>query len=776
MAVGQAVHMVDGRARVTGEIQYAGNLELPGMLEARVLRSPHPHARVLRVDTSRAEALPGVVAVLSRNDLVDQDRYDIYFGQIIHDQTPVAVDRVRFVGDSVAAVAALDADIAQQALDLIEVEYEELPAVFDPVEALEPGAPLLHEGPRRVVPNRPEVRARSTPDTNIVHLFTQRKGDAEQGFAESDHIFGHTYTTPVAEHVALEPHTAIAEVRDGIVTVWTASQSPHAIQNQIAQLFKVPISSVRVIVFTLGGAYGGKMVAKIEPIVAILAAKARRPVRLVLPRSDDFLISSQHSAVIKVKTGVKSDGRLLAQRTTIYYNAGPFADTTPNLITRGYAASGPYRVTQVHVDSYGVYTNLLPSGAFRGYGITQVAWAHESQMDVIADALGIDPLELRLKNVLHAGEPFTTGEPMPEMYYPELLRSAAEAIGWKPGELVSREGSKVRAKGIAAIIKGMASPTTSTCTVKLNADGSLSVLAGTVEMGQGSNTALAQIAATEAGVPLEKVRILAPDTQFTPFDIFTAASRSTYCMGMAIRLAADDVKDQLRTLAAARLEAGVEDLVVGDGRVSVRGVADRSVTYSQLIRESRQFNLLGTGTFVAKDTEHGDEVVLDLETGQGYGSAEWHPAVVACEVEVDTETGKVEVPRLHASLYAGKLINPRLCELQIEGSTIFGLGQALFEEAVFDGGQLTNANLSDYMIPSFEDVPTRLTVELLEPVGVTEVHGIGETALPPARPAIANAVTRAIGVRIFELPLTPAKVLEALDRAEAEGSAEFAVR
>ena len=763
MARGQSTPMVDARARITGAVDYVLNLELPGMLHARLLRSPHPHARLVRVDTTRAEQLPGVKAVLSRNDLLDQDRFSPYYGNVIRDQAPVALDKVRFVGDPVAAVAAVDEEVAAAALALIEVEYEELPAVFDPEEALQPGAPLVHDGPHRVLPTRADVRARSLENTNIVHLFTQRKGDVEQGFRESDLVFENTFTSAPTEHVALEPHVAVAQVQDGRVTVWAASQNPHVVQGQLAEIFRLSIADVRVIVSTLGGGYGGKLNAQLAPAAALLSWKAGRPVRIVLRREEDFLITSQHGARIRLKTGVKRDGTLVAQEAYCYYNSGPYADTTANLITRGYAATGPYRVPHVYVDSYGVYTNSVPAGALRGYGITQVAWAHETQMDIIADALAMDPLALRLKNVLRPGDVFATGEALPEMHYRELLEEAAERIGWHDGPLVVREGNKLRAKGVSCTIKGMATPTTSASMVKLNPDGSLNVLTSTVEMGQGAKTALAQIAADELSVPLERVRVSEPDTAATPFDTMTAASRSTYCMGTAICLAVQEVKRELAALAAGQLEAAPGDLELRDGQVMVRGAPERSLSYGEVIRRARRGTLLGHGTFVAENEGGG----LDLETGQGRGSAQWHPAVVACEVEADAETGRAEVTRLHVGLYVGQAINPRLAELQVEGSALFGLGQALFEELLYDtDGRVVNPNLSEYMIPSFEDVPKQLTVHLLQPHGTTEVHGLGETALPPIRPAIGNAISRAIGVHLRELPLTPEKILRALQEKE----------
>jgi CO/xanthine dehydrogenase Mo-binding subunit len=763
MAVGQAISMVDSRLRVGGNIEYTLNFELPRMLHGAMLRSPHAHARIVKVDASRAAKHPGVAAVLTRDDLIG-DSIDPYFGLILQDQTPVALDRVRYVGEPVAAVAAVDADTAAEALELIDVEYEELPAVFDAEEALKPDAPLLYPGPRRVIFGRADVTARSLAGTNIVHLFKQRKGDLAQGFRESEHIFENTFVSPAVNHVALEPHVAVAQVADGRITVWTCTQNPHVIQRQIAGIFKVPIADVRIIVFTLGGGFGAKLNSKLEPAAVLLAKKTGRPVRIVARRAECFLLGVQHECKVKLKTGVKRDGSLVAVEAFCYYNSGAYGDTSPNLITRGYAATGPYRVPHLYMDSYGVYTNTAPSAAFRGYGITQVAWAHETQMDIIADALALDPVELRLKNVLQKGDPFTTGEPMPEMHYNELIESAVEKIGWKKGPLVVRQGNKVRAKGIGVIVKGMATPTTSTSTVKLNSDGSLNVLTSSVEMGQGLKTALAQIAASEIGLPVERVRISEPDTAFTPFDLMTAASRATFCMGNAIREAVKDIREQLFDIAATQLEAAKEDLVLHEGKIMVRGVAGKSLAYVDAIRLSKASNLLGHGVFVSGSGPDGSPVVMDFETGQGYGSAEWHPAVVVCEVEVDTETGQVKVPRMHAEIYAGKVINPRLCALQIEGASIFGLGQVLYEELVQDtNGSITNPNLSDYMIPSFEDVPAAMTVHLLEPHGVTDVHGVGETAIPPARPAIGNAISRAVGHHFLDLPITPEKILRALE-------------
>lgn len=751
------VPMVDSRARVTGTVQYTEHFEVPGMLHARLLRSPYAHALITKLVTTEAERLPGVIAVLSRSDITAESGLASKYGPYIRDRSVVAIDKVRYVGDVVAAVAAVTEEIAAAALDLIEVEYEELPPVFDPVAALATDAPLIHEGPREIIPGRDDLVERSKSGTNIVNLFTQRRGDADRGFAEADVIVEDVYSSPPVEHVPLEPHNCIADVREDRITIWSSTQSPFLVQQQVAIIFGVPAADVRVIVFTLGGGYGNKLNAQIEPITAVLSWKAKRPVRLALRREESFLVNVQHGIVVRIRTGAKSDGTLVAHEATCYYNCGAFANESPNLITRAYAVTGPYRIPNLKTDSYGVYTNQTPAGAFRGFGITQVAWPHERQMDLLADALGMDPLALRLKNVLTAGEPFTTGEPFPESHYPELLQVVADRVGWNDGPLVVKEGNKIRAKSVVCIVKG-GSAMPSTAAVKLNGDepGSLNVLVSSVEMGQGVQTVLAQIAADEAGISVGNVRVSEPDTMVTPYDHFTAASRTTFVMGRAVKLAVQDIKRQLIEISSELLEVAGEDLMTVGGRIQVRGAPEQSFSFGEVVRRAKRGNVIGNGFF-------GPTTHLDLETGQGKGSTQWHPAAVSCEVEVDIETGKYEVRQLHAAVYVGRMINPTFCELQVEGSIIFGLGQALFEELAYDtDGRPLNLNLSDYMIPSFLDLPRNMTVFVLETPGAEDVHGIGETAVPPIRPAIGNAISRAVGQRMRDLPITPERVLRAL--------------
>jgi CO/xanthine dehydrogenase Mo-binding subunit len=762
MAIGERVPMVDGPARVSGELDYILNLELPGMLHAAVLRSPHAHARITRIDASRAQALPGVVAVLTGADI--DGRTDIVptFGIFIRDQSAVATDKVRYAGEPVAAVAARTLAVARAAVELIDVDYEPLPAVFDLEAALQPGAPILHEGERLLSSRRPDILARQPgfAGTNTIHVFAQRRGDIEAGFAAADVVVERTWSSPAVSHVAFEPHVAVAAFSADRLTIWTSTQAPHWIAAEVGNMVRMPANRVRVITTTLGGAFGGKIDPAIEPIVVLLAQKARRPVRLALTRSEVFLTHTKHAARVRIRTGVQRDGTLVAHQATCWYNGGAYAKETPEKIVRGYASMGPYRVPNIHVDSYGVYTNVVPSAAFRGFGIPQVAWAHEQQMDVVADAIGMDPLELRLKNVLLPGDAFSTGEPINEdLHYPQLLRSAAERIGWDTRAPV-RSGSRVRAKGLSVIIKGM-SAFPSTAVVHLGQDGSLRVLTSSVEMGQGALTTLTQIAAHEATLPVERVTVSTPDTAATPWDQMTAASRTTNSMGRAIRAAVIDVKDQLVTLAAQRLEIAPADLEVANGTVRGKGAPETALPFAALIAGNRLGNLLGRGTYAAG-------MHLDVENGQGVGSPQWHPAVCAAEVEVDEETGRIRILRLHIGLYVGRVINPTGAELQVDGASLFGVGQVLFEEMLWDeAGHLVNPNLSDYMIPSFLDLPEELSKEMLETPGTIDAHGLGETGLPVVAPAVANAVSRALGIRVAHQPLTPERVLRAIRERDA---------
>jgi CO/xanthine dehydrogenase Mo-binding subunit len=559
----------------------------------------------------------------------------------------------------------------------------------------------------------------------------------------------------------------VAQFFQGKLTLWTSTQMPHAVRSQMAELFNLPQARVRVIVDTLGGGFGSKGSLRLEPITAFLAFKANRPVKVVLTREEEFVTVCKHPATIRIKTGVMKDGNLVARQVSADFNTGAYSDIGPVVARNGGSAmSGPYKIPHVHIDSRAVWTNIVPAGALRGFGVPQAVWAYESQMDMIAERLGMDPVEFRRKNLLRDHDLFATGEEMADLHFAELLDRAAAAVNWSSRDVrwLNRDLSDIRGsvprrgKGLALVIKATITPSTSAAALKLNEDGSLNVLTSSVECGQGAKTVLGQIAANAMQVPVNRVSVSDPDTDFTPYDQQTSSSRTTYSMGGAIRKSAADLKQQLLNHAAEIFEASVHDLTLENGRATVRGSSDRSLSYGEVVRRSNQGNLIGRGAF---STRGG----LDLETGQGIGSVHWHQGAIGCEVEVDVETGKIKVLRLSPTVFAGRVVNPRLCELQLEGCAVFGFGQALFEEMSYgDHGQLLNANLGDYNIPSFEDIPFNLNPHALEHAGSEDLHGIGETLLPPVMAAIGNAVYNAVGVRIHDLPLTAEKVLRELAR------------
>src|SRR4051794_13581572 len=761
--VGQSLPYLDAVERVTGTVPYTLNLELPGMLHVKLLRSPHAHARIRAVDASAAEALPGVDYVLTGPRLRDLPVVT-HYGVVVQDKPIVAIDKVRYVGDIVAAVAAVDEDTAAAALDLIEVDYEELPPVFDAEEALQRDAPVLHE---ELPPQRQtfaDIIVNREAGTNVCNHFKLRKGDVDEGFRQADHIFEDTYSTPAAQHCPFETHVVLARWEpEGRLSVWSSTQTPSSVRADLAEIFRLPQAKVRVLTATLGGAYGAKSYIHLEPLAATLALATRRPVKLALTRNEEFLEITKHPSKFYIKTGVKADGTITAREIRAYWSGGAYSDISPRLIKNGgFCSPGPYRIAHIKVDSYAAYTNLPPAGAFRGYGAPQAHWAGESQMDDIARALGIDPVELRLRNALKDGDTFATSEHMHDVHFGQILRDTAARIDWGTPKRAAPAGKAV-GRGVALALKSTVTPSTSAASVRIEGDGSLTVLSSTVEMGQGSKGVLAQVAAEIFGIPYERVRVVDPDTDITPYDQSTTSSRSTFSMGMAVQYAAEDARNQIRSLAADLMEAAPQDVEVAAGRAFVRGSPEGGMTIGQVLSRSRHQQVVGSGTYV---TEGG----LDPETGQGVAAVHWHHAAGGAEVEVDLDTGQVEVTKYHTEVYVGRTVNPRNANLQNEGSVILGLGQTFYEEMLYDNGQLVNGNFADYMLPSFEDLPREMTNRLVEhPGGHGDAHGLGETAVPPVAAAIGNAIRDAIGVRLHDLPLTPERVLRAMlaERGEA---------
>jgi CO/xanthine dehydrogenase Mo-binding subunit len=769
--IGAGVPRADGRGKVTGTAAFNVDVRIPGALHVGGVRSPYPHARVLSVDASAAAALPGVV-VLTREDLGP----DPYFGPVFRDESIVAVEKVRYVGDLVAAVAAPTLRLAEEAAELIVVEYEPLPTVSDPLEALEPDAPVLHE--RLQEDAAAESRAHSIQPGletlesiakgNLCGSYHFEAGDVEQGFAEADRIFEDEYRVPPIQHAHLEPHTAVAYWEGSArLVLHCSTQDPWVVRSEMADLFGIAQHDVRVTCTYLGGGYGAKLYPRIEAVVAALARKARRPVTWTLTREEEFLTITRHAAVVRIRSGAKADGTIVAREVRIVYDGGAYAEISPRVAAQnGAVASGPYRIPNQFVDCVVAYTCKPPAGAFRGFGVPQLAFAYESQMDDIARELGIDAVELRRRNLWHEGERFVTGEELLGVGIGECLTRVANELGWDEG--VRREdgaaprSGTVRAMGIACSMKSTMTPSNSAASLRLEPDGSLTVLTSAVEVGQGATTVLAQIAAEAVGLPIGRVFVAQPDTDATPFDHGTKSSRVTFSVGRAVLGAALEIRRQLVELGAQALEVSEDDVDVVDGDLVVRGT-DRTLDIPGVFRHAFGLpvgNLFGHDVF---QTTGG----LDPQTYQGKDSAFWMWGAVGVEVEVDLETGKVGVLRVASALDTGRTLNPVQCHLQNEGSVTMAMGSALLEEMVFDEGQLLNGSFTSYPIPSMADFPTdfqSFLVEAPHPDGPFGAKGVGESVFPAVAPAIRNAVVRALGgVPIRSLPLRPDVVIAAIE-------------
>jgi CO/xanthine dehydrogenase Mo-binding subunit len=762
--VGSNVTMVGGLAKVTGAANYAPDILLPRMLYAKALRSPYPHANILRIDTARAEKLPGVVVIVTQDDLTGLNPY---FGPVVDDQPIVATERVRHVGEVVALVAAESREIAEEALGLIEVDYQELPAVFDILEAVKPDAPVLHVQRKETTAGVHREEFNFQVGGNVCSVYHVEDGNVRQAFEEADEILENTYTLPPVQHGHIEPHAATAYWEpSGKLVLYSATQNPSGVQEQLAKIFNLLENQVRVIVPLVGGGYGGKTHARLEPALALLARKARRPVQWVLTRDEVFLTGRRYGAVIKIKTGFKRDGCIVAREVEAFYEIGAYALNGPvNAKTGCYVSSGPYNIPNRSLTTYSVYTNLPPTGPFRGVGVSHVCWAYESEMDEIARRLDVDPLELRLQHLVHEGDIFVTGEKLVSVGITDCLRRTAHAIGWKGKEEQAApplEKNLLRGKGLAVAIKSTTTPTTSSANLRLNADGSAVLLTSSVEIGQGLLTSMAQIVGEELGLPFDKVTISSPDTDVTPYDKSTSSSRTTFHMGRAAQQAAREVKNQILDVAAKKLEARAEDLELRDGTVSVRGVRHKKMSISEIFK-ARFGSTVGSmfGGYCFKS-----EGGLDPKTGKGKAAAFWFFSACGAEVQVDVETGKVRVLNAVTAVDAGKAIHPKQCGLQNEGSLLAGMGSAIFEEMVYDNGQPINSNFLEYMLPSLEDHPEEfhsILVETAHPDGPFGAKGVGEAALPPVAPAIGNAIANALGgTRIRDLPIKPYKVVAAL--------------
>jgi CO/xanthine dehydrogenase Mo-binding subunit len=763
--VTRSVPRLEGVQKVTGTVEYIHHLRLPGMLYGKLVRSTVAHARLRAIDTSAALALPGVHSVITGADvqrLVPQP----YYGPAFHDQPVLAIEKVHHVGEPVAVVLAADPHVAANAAALVEVAYDELPAVYDEVAATQPGAPIVHEALRPAGTFADLKHLQGKRDTNIaLDAQVRYGGDIDAAFAGADRIFEDTFHSGQVMHAPLEPFVTVAETKTGSeLTIHSATQSPSFVRMEVSRMLGWPENRVRVRAAFLGGGFGAKLYIKLEALTAVCALLARRPVKIALTMAEQFTTITKHGTTVKMKTGVTNDGTIVARKVETWWNGGAFADIGPRVTQKsGFTAAGPYDIPNVVLDSYAVYTNLPPAGAFRGFGIPQLVWAYESQADIIARGLGIDPVAFRLKNVLRDGRPHATGTIVQNAKIAECLEAVAARLHWE--RPFDRDAGPIRrGRGIAVGIKASISPTTSVAMVTVNADGSCTLATATVDMGQASDTAMAQVTAEVLGIATESVRVVHSDTDVTPYDMATLGSRSTYHMGHAVRLAAEDARVQLCELAAANLGVAAETLRCIDG--AIRTADGRSATFRELFvaRFGMQAgNVIGTGSFEPPYAKP------DMKTGQSTNITPfWMIGATGVEIAVDTETGRIRVDALVTAGDVGRAINPAIVERQLNGGALMALGSSIAEEMVFENGRLTMNGLADYKIPSFLDVPLHIAALLVEephPNAPFGAKGVGESGTFGVTPAIANALCDAAGVRVREMPLTPERVLRAIRAA-----------
>ena len=757
--VGQSVTRVDAREKVTGAAAYGVDVQLPGMLHGAVVRSPHPHAMIVSIDTEAAACAPGVAAVVTGGD------YPYLFGSAMKDQPFLAIDRVRYIGEPVVAIAARTEAEAQEAVDLVRIEYRELPAVLDPLEALREGAPLVHpemdtydRGPHEIVPH-----------TNINTLWTFERGDPEAGFAAADLVVEDEFTAHALSHAALEPHVAVAryEAATGAYTVWVSTDRPFQLRGELTAALDLPSDKMRLIVANVGGSFGGKNTLIAESIAVALARHAGgRPVRVEFTREEDLTATQTRvPAIMKIKTGVTRDGLLTARSAEIIWDSGAYTSNTVDVAIRGSSTIfGPYRIPDLALVARQVYTNRAVSGSYRGYGTTQVTWACESQMDMIAARLGIDPVALRIRNGYEEGDSYVNEQIMHGVGLRETLERTSAEIGW--GD-VDREPAPHlrRGKGIATMIKPTATPTSSNCLIKVEHDGRVSVLVAAPEIGSGQATVLAQMAADAVGVPIDSIVIPPTDTAFSPFNGPVASSRTTYHVGNAIRSAGAEVREKILATAADVLGLEPHALELIDGKIVADG--EPVTTVSDLLGG---FGFEGHSvTAEARFTTRGSPLLKASPPYDWMSSIFWMFATHAVEIEVDIETGVVRVIRVAAAQDVGRAINPMMCEQQIEGGVVMGISNALFEEFKGSGGRIENSSFADYKLAAMPDVPdiVPIIVESEHSEAPFGAKGIGEPAAAATPPAIANALSDAVGVRITDLPLTAERVREAIVEAAA---------
>ena len=755
--VGRELPRLEARAKVTGRAAYTHNLRLPGMLYGKVFRSTVPHGRIRRIDTAAARALAGVHRVVTGDD-IRKLIPEPYYGPAFHDQPILALDKVHHVGEPVAVVLAADPHVAERAVQLIAAEYDELPAVYDEVAAMQPDI-VVHDvlKPAGTFADLKHLKGRT--GTNVALDYHLRRGDPDGAFKSAAHVFEHTFKTQQCLHVPFEPFVAVAEPADDALIIHTSNQTPSFVRTEIARLLGWPENRVRVKVPHLGGGFGAKVYVKLEALVAALALIVRRPVKIALAMEEQFYMITKHATTFRIKSGVASDGRIVARACEVFWNGGAYADIGPRVTQKsGFTSPGPYDIDNVSIDSYELYTNRTPAGALRGFGIPQLVWAYESHTDLIARELDVDPVAFRRKNILRQDRPQASGTAMKDAAIAEVLETLAARMGWRDNKEFDRGGGTIRrGRGIAIGFKASISPTTSVAIVNVSGDGSAVLYTSSVDMGQGSDTAYAQIVAEVLALKAEAVRIVHPDTDVTPYDMGTLGSRSLFHMGNAVRLAAEDALAKLRALAA---EAGLPE----------------GTNYPPAEIFKKRFgmqagNVIGAASFVPSYKSP------DPQTGLSDNVTPfWMIGGAGAEVTVDIETGAVRVEKLVNAADCGRPINPAVARTQLSGAAVMQLGFTLSEIMQLDCGQVTNASLADYKIPGIRDIPPMVNelVAAEQHSGPFGAKGLGESGTFGVSPAIANAIHDAVGVRITALPITAEAVLRALRKQQGrplEGAA-----
>ena len=737
--VGRSISRVDGSDKVSGNTVYTADVQLPGMLWGKCLRSPYAHARIVSINTDAAKKVEGVRAVLIGEDFPDKR-----VGLSLRDTPLLAAGKVRFIGEKVVAVAAEDRDAAEEALSAIEVEYRELPGVFNAPHAMIHGAPLVHE-------NLARYAGFKAPDDEIPNVFAMQKwtaGDIAAGFDEADLIIEHTFRTAVAHQAYIEPHSAIVAVdSSNYVDIWASCKAPFRVKSHLSRQLEIPKEQIRVHVVAVGGDFGGKGALMDIPICYELAKVTRRPVKMVMTYAEELVAGDpRHSSVIKIKSGVKRDGTLTARETEVIFNSGAYASfkpgDPPNLGGATFT-NGVYHIPHYSIRSYGVYTNSVPCGYYRAPGQPQAVFAAESHMDLIAQELRMDALELRLKNLMQDGEKLAGGRTVDKVRVRETLQAAARKAGW------GKKNGNNTGLGIGVSFRHVGGSGKASAELSLSADGKLKILTAVPDIGTGTHTLLRQIAAEVLTVPQELIFTEIGDTESFESDAAPGGSKITNMSGHVVLQAAEQLRRRLTPVAASLLGCAVTDVVLQNGRFSSALNKKRSVEFSAVAQQATKPNgvLRVRETFEVKGRSPVPAFVVQI-----------------AEVQVDVETGQLRVKRIVTAHDVGTVINPVAHQGQIEGGLVQGLGYATLEEVVTEHGKVLTTNLGDYRIPCPRDLPALETVLIEDPTGPGPFAAkqIGENGIIATAPAIANAVAAAVGFRLFDIPLTAEKIYRAL--------------